>query len=164
MRTVFGVVVLALLGFAAYQRSTVWQSEEALWAEAARLSPEMPRPHLNLGIELEKRGQYDAAMREFELAQYWSQTTNRMEKHQRMSQASAESNISLLMLVEGRFHDARDMATHAIEVYPEIKTAYVNRATANLAMGHCALAILDYSRVGIADLPRCGPAAQNIRQ
>lgn len=155
VRFIFGLLTVGLLALTTFERSAVWQSEKALWAEAVRLSPKKPRPHLNLGLEFEKRGDYVLAMREFELARAWSLTLNRMPKHQRMSQAAAESNISLLLLVQGRFRDARDMASHAIEVYPEIRSAYLNRGTANLALGYCGLAVLDYARVGVPEMPRC---------
>ena len=58
-----GVIVL-VLGTASWQRNSVWQSEVALWRDAAMKSPNKPRPHYNLSKALMLKGDVDAALSE----------------------------------------------------------------------------------------------------
>lgn len=155
MKQVFGLSIILACAVASYNRSLVWQAEKSIWAEAARVSPESPRPHINLGIELEKEEKYDAALTEFNQALLLSQTANRMQKHQRMSAAAAESNIALIFLVKGQWQDAIRRSDRALEYHPGLASAYVNKGMAYLIAGRCDLVAEAYILGGGEKLPRC---------
>jgi protein O-mannosyl-transferase len=63
-------VILALLllgGYAwgTYQRNSVWKSEESLWRDDVLKSPRNGRGHMNYGLALMSRGDYQEASRQF---------------------------------------------------------------------------------------------------
>lgn len=154
MKPFLGLLLCCVLALFSSRRVDVWQSEEALWQEAVRQSPEMPRTHMNLGSVYEQRHRYQDAMDQYQETMRWSWTANRMQKHQRMSRAMAESNIALLLLTRSDFKGAIEMATAALNTYP-IRGALLNRGTAYLALHRCDDMIIDYLQAGIWDLPRC---------
>ncbi len=65
---VIGVAVLAGAVTMDRVRSAVWNDDVRLWQEAVRLSPENRSAHLNLGVSLMIREEYDQAEAEFRRA------------------------------------------------------------------------------------------------
>ncbi len=53
----FGLIIL-MLALSTYERNRVWQSPIALWADAARKSPDKDRPLVNIGRELIAQGRH----------------------------------------------------------------------------------------------------------
>ena len=157
----FGLLWLVVLCSSTWTRSLVWQSETQLWEEAALRSPRMPRPHLNLGLIYERELRLDDALSQFEHARYLTLQVGRDRKHQLMSRASAESNIALVRLMQEDYPEALHMATLAINSYPELINAYINRALAELTMGMCDAAEQDFKKSGLERYPRCGETGAN---
>ena len=157
VHVVKGLAVLLFLALAVvtYRRSLVWQSENALWTDAVSSSPEMPRPHLNLGLEYEKAGDLQRALAEFDTAERLSYASYRNGKHQRMSRVAARSNIALIWLVQGRYRESEELLNAALTDWPGYPQALVNRGTAKLAQGRCQEAAIDYLMAGVLELPRC---------
>ena len=56
-----GLLGLALCALVSMRQVTVWQSEIALWAQAVGVSPDLPRPRVNLAAALIKTRQWDPA-------------------------------------------------------------------------------------------------------
>jgi hypothetical protein len=56
-----GAALAVVLAAATFARNRVWSSDVALWADAARKSPDKARPYLNLGTALREAGRADAA-------------------------------------------------------------------------------------------------------
>ncbi|MBI2504362.1 MAG: tetratricopeptide repeat protein [Candidatus Latescibacteria bacterium] len=65
-----GILVAVWLGSyggLSWQRTQVWQSPEALWQDALRKGPHMPRPHLYVGDCHQQAGRHEEALREYAL-------------------------------------------------------------------------------------------------
>ena len=62
-RAAWAALALVLCGFGAMTaaRSAIWSDPLALWRDAAAKAPDARTPHLNLGVTLMDRGQYDEA-------------------------------------------------------------------------------------------------------
>jgi protein O-mannosyl-transferase len=57
--------IAAILGFTTLLRIEVWTNSLTLWKDAATKSPELARPHLNLGMAYQAAGADDLAMAEY---------------------------------------------------------------------------------------------------
>src|SRR5262249_44959108 len=62
------VSVSLLLGILTIQRNNVWANNAELWKDAARKSPNLVRPAMNLGSAYEVEGKQDAALEEYQRA------------------------------------------------------------------------------------------------
>ncbi len=151
----FGLLLMSTLAFATYSRSLVWQSEKTLWADAARKSPGLPRPHINLGLELEREGRFDASMSEFIKALKTSRTVEWPPYMKQSSKSTAMSNIALILLVQGHYPESAELSSATLKEFPTLRPALVNRGTAYLAMGRCFDAQKDYLAAAVARLPVC---------
>jgi protein O-mannosyl-transferase len=58
-------ILLAAYAYGTYQRNAVWRSEETLWRDVARKSPENGRGLMNYGLALMGRGDYRGAEKYF---------------------------------------------------------------------------------------------------
>ncbi len=67
---VWACSLLLLVFFSAgvIKRNAVWKDEVSLWNDAKNKSPNLVRPHNNLGEAYDKLGEYDRAISEFESA------------------------------------------------------------------------------------------------
>ncbi len=151
----FGLFLLGALATATYSRGLVWQSEKTLWAEAARKSPGLPRPHINLGLEYQREGQYAASLNEFLYARATSKTVQWPNDQKRFSRSTAEANIALIWMIQGRFEDSAALSTATLRDFPTLRPALINRGTAYLAMGRCFDAQRDYLAAAVPRLPVC---------
>ena len=70
-------ILLAAYAYGTYQRNTVWRSEETLWRDVTRKSPENGRGLMNYGLALMGKGDYRGAEKYFTdaLRQYPSYPT-----------------------------------------------------------------------------------------
>jgi tetratricopeptide (TPR) repeat protein len=57
---------VAVLSFLAFERSGVWRSEETLWTDTIRVSPEGQTAYYNLAVHYFSRGEYEKTFRLFE--------------------------------------------------------------------------------------------------
>jgi len=58
-------ILLAAYAYGTHQRNTVWRSEETLWRDVARKSPENARGLMNYGLALMRKGDYRGAEKYF---------------------------------------------------------------------------------------------------
>ncbi len=65
---VCSILMLVFYSATAVKRNTVWKDEISLWSDAKKKSPNLVRPHNNLGEAYDKRGEYKKAIAEFEAA------------------------------------------------------------------------------------------------
>lgn len=155
MRSLIGTAILLACAVLTYQRSHVWQSPESIWAEAVKESPLLPRTHLNLSGVYQEQKRYDDAIAEDQKAWDLSGDVRRMRRHQEMTEQSAESDMALLYLMKGDFRMSARMNGAILSSHPNDKTALINMAAAEMALGMCPQAFVDYMKAGIADLPHC---------
>lgn len=156
----FGLLLLLGMALLSFRQSLVWQSEMSLWAQAVAVSPQSPRPRINLGLELQQRGRYPEALAQYQEAVRLSWDKRRLPSHQAISMAGASNNIAALLMTAGRFEESRSLSDLVLKDWPRMPEALVNRGTANLALGNCAGAIADYKLAyevaGVkSGLPKC---------
>lgn len=60
------LVMLVAYGCLTIERNQVWADEFQLWKDASRKAPEKVRPHINLAVVYQSRGQADRAIEEYE--------------------------------------------------------------------------------------------------
>ncbi len=123
-----GAVVLAaavaVLSLATFERNKVWARSETLWRDAERKSPQLARPHLNLGVAYQAAGRYDEALAEYAHA---------LSVNPRL--ALAYSNMSSIHLHRGDLEGAEALLIKAIELSPGRIGPYVNLAGIKLQRG-----------------------------
>jgi tetratricopeptide (TPR) repeat protein len=141
--------VAAVLGWGSYCRNEVYQSELAIWDDTVRNSPLNYRAYLSLGKAHDGRGQYDAAVRDYDHAlllrhDFVEVYNNRGAAYEAMGQADA----------------AIKDYDKAIALQPGAAEAYCNRGNIHQSMGHYEAAIEDYDKA-IALKPNLAAAYQN---
>jgi len=62
------VALLAIFGYATWQRCEVWKTDESLWFDVTQKSPHNGRGLMNYGLTLMARGDYQGALANFERA------------------------------------------------------------------------------------------------
>jgi tetratricopeptide (TPR) repeat protein len=61
-------LVVVILAIATYERNTIWQSEQSLWQDVVRKSPNKARGHSNLGASFADQEQWTEALGEYQIA------------------------------------------------------------------------------------------------
>lgn len=61
MRVLIGALILLVCAWRTQDRLEDWRSDRALFTAAVAVTPDWPRPHLNLGYALGRVGEADAA-------------------------------------------------------------------------------------------------------
>jgi len=71
MKTILsGFIILVLIGFghSTFMRNFAWKNEKSLWIDSAEKSPDLCRPHHNLGRYYQDHGYYQKAIQEYQKA------------------------------------------------------------------------------------------------
>jgi tetratricopeptide (TPR) repeat protein len=141
--------VAAGLGWGSYCRNEVYQSELSIWEDTVRKNPLNYRAYLSLGKAHDGRGQYDAAVRDYDHAlllrhDFVEVYNNRGAAYEAMGHAEA----------------AIKDYDKAIALQPDVAEAYCNRGNIHQSMGHYEAAIEDYDKA-IALKPNLAAAYQN---
>jgi protein O-mannosyl-transferase len=108
--------VLALvLGFATYRRNEVWANNLTLWTDTVQKSPELERPHLNLGIAHMSTGQVDRALEEY-----------RYVLSLNPKSTAAYVNIATIEFSKGDFEGAERTLQKVVQLSPSLWASYIN--------------------------------------
>jgi tetratricopeptide (TPR) repeat protein len=142
-------VVVAVLGWGSFCRNEVYRSDLIIWDTTVRNCPLNYRAYLSLGKAHDSRGQYDAAVRDYDHAillrrDFVEAFNNRGAAYEAMGQAEA----------------AIKDYDKAIALQPDAAEAYSNRGNIHQSMGHYEAAIKDYAKA-IALNPNLAAAYQN---
>jgi len=97
-----------------------WAEAEACLRKALKESPRHARGHNNLGLVLARRGDRDAALAEFARAG--------------CDRADAQANLALVLAMEGRLEDARELYTAAAAAKPGSESAREGLRAADAAL------------------------------
>lgn len=62
MRALVAALLLGLCAWRSHVRLEAWRSDEALWTAAVAVSPDLPRPSLNLAVAQMRASRIDAAV------------------------------------------------------------------------------------------------------
>jgi len=130
--SLFALVIVAL-SIASSLRNTVWASETALWADAARKSPALVRPHQNLGLYYGMQGRLQDAKRELITA--LALEPSNIELH---------NNLGVVYKQLGKYDHAVQEYTTALKLFPGDVMARYNLGNLYLAQGKIPEAIREY--------------------
>lgn len=121
----WGWLVLIGLALLTQARVVVWQSEIALWEEAARRSPQKPRVQLNLGRAYALVGRNDDALQAFARAKVVSADPRRTEAEWRNGPNFADVNTALLQLALGQYDEAKRRLREVVTRAPTFQPALI---------------------------------------
>lgn len=109
------IVIVLALSFATYQRNKTYSSALTLWEDTVRKSPANSRARLNYGVELDRAGSLQEAVRQF-----------REAIRLKPDYAEAYSNLGNALAKTGNQQAAFDSFAEAIRLNPEYANAYSN--------------------------------------
>jgi tetratricopeptide (TPR) repeat protein len=130
---VLTVVVLGVYSVATVHRNTVWRSDETLWRDTVRKSPESASVHNEMGIVLAARGAVEAAIGEY-------QTALRLDP----GLPRAHNNLGTLLEQKGQIDQAIEHYLEAIAASPSFAKAYNNLGNAYVKKGRLKEAVEAY--------------------
>ena len=163
------VVVAAALGWGTYQRNEVYQSDLAIWNDTVEKCPLNSRACNNCGVALKSKGQYDAAIKDYDKAieldpNYAEAYNNRGNALNRKGQGDAAikdydkalslkpddvrayNNRGNALNVKGRYEAAIKDFDKALSLKSDYTEAYYNRGNAYCGKGQYDAAIKDYDK------------------
>lgn len=111
------VILLTTCSFVTWQQVSYWKSSTTLFNHALAVNRDNYIAHYNLGIVLEKGGNYEAALARFDKAIAVAQWYADLYIHR-----------SACLNKLGRTNEALEALNNAIELNPELVTAHINRA------------------------------------
>jgi tetratricopeptide (TPR) repeat protein len=117
------LAVAAALGWGTYQRNEVYQSALAIWNDIAEKCPLNYRAYNNRGKAYRSKGQYDAAIKDYDKA-----------IELKSDCAEAYYNRGNALNSEGQYDAAIRDYDKAIELKPDFALAYNNRAVTHYQM------------------------------
>jgi tetratricopeptide (TPR) repeat protein len=148
--TIFVIVMVPALCMATYQRNAVWESEVALWGDAAVKSPRKARPLNNLGYA------YFAKDRTFEAIERFKAALNINPDY-----AEAHFNIGLAYAEKGLRYKAMEHYQRAVMLRPSIFEAQVNLGNIYMELGKPELAAERY-KAALRTIPMSSMAHVNL--
>jgi tetratricopeptide (TPR) repeat protein len=142
-RVTLGVAALLVvaLGAATMQRTLVWQSDEALWSDAAAKAPDEAHPLNELAVLRERRGDLEGAL------DLWLRA--RPLTADRQLGGTIDGNIGVIHFRRGEYAKAREYLESGLRLHPD-------QFNAQRTLG----AVL-YTQA--AALPMAGPRAGDAR-
>ncbi|MFA5116283.1 MAG: tetratricopeptide repeat protein [Candidatus Omnitrophota bacterium] len=176
-------LLIACYSAMAYQRNKVWQSDLALWDDAARKSPLKARPLVNRGLAYAKNDRFDLALADYdkaieinpENAGIYIDRGLAYQNSGRLDLALADynkaielnpdyteayNNRGIVYAAKGDFDQAIADFLRSIEIDPGYANAYYNRGLAYQNKGRLDLALDDYNKA-IRINPRYSDAYSN---
>jgi Tfp pilus assembly protein PilF len=152
-RQVFGVtsalIVVALMG-CAWHQTTFWRDSQTLWLRALACTSDNCTAHNNLAMDLQNRGDNDAAIRHCEEALAINP-----------DYAEAHNNLGISLQRRGENDAAIEHFAKAIAIKPDFAAAYNNMGTGLFTQGRLAEAETSY-RSALELTPECVEAHANL--
>jgi tetratricopeptide (TPR) repeat protein len=115
LKMVIGCSVVAVFAVWTYERNGVWRDEIVFWNDVVKKSPQKARPHNNLGNALKRKGEIDAARKQYNRALQINPAYSK-----------AHNNLGTALAAQGRIEDALVHFTKALEIRPNYAEAYNN--------------------------------------
>jgi len=120
--SIFIILVLIAQGHSTFMRNFIWKTEESLWIDAIDKSPNLPRPHHNLGKYYGDTGQKEKA-----IAQYKEALNLKRGSHAETYHLT-HFNLALIYVSTNETDKAVEHLEKAIEIVPYYADAYNNLA------------------------------------
>ena len=134
-RLKIGAVCLVVIVFAVwtYQRNEVWKDDLTFWQDCVAKSPKKGMPHLNLGVALRERGNFDESIGEFHKALQFDPEDEK-----------APFNLGVALGKKGQADEAIKYYLKALELKPDFFDAHNNLGIALSGQGKYDEAIAHY--------------------
>ncbi|HMB14869.1 MAG TPA: tetratricopeptide repeat protein, partial [Pelovirga sp.] len=116
---VIAAALVCVLGYATFQRNTVWQDEIGLWQDVITKSPDKSRPYNNLAVAMHGKGQFAESI------DVLSRSVELDPEH-----PHAYNNLALALMMTKRSYEAVPLLKKAIGLDLRYADAYVNLAAA----------------------------------
>jgi tetratricopeptide (TPR) repeat protein len=125
--------LLLILGMASWQRTWVYESEEAFWTDTLTRNPDSWMAHNNLGYALFRKGQVDDAVPHYQkaLGIY-------------PNYAKARNNLGVALFQKGQLNDAMAQFQKAVEINSNYAEAHSNLGNALVQKGQLEDAVVHY--------------------
>ncbi|MBF0520212.1 MAG: tetratricopeptide repeat protein, partial [Nitrospirae bacterium] len=166
---VLALILFVLLGVLTYKRNSLWQDGVAIWEDAAKKSPLKVRPHNSLGNAYLLRGDFEKAIKEYEIAlrlmpSYFGAYYNMGRAYEKLgNNALAEkcyleaiilkpnfpealNNIGTLFKKQGQNTKAHKYYALALTLKPDFVEAINNEALLYAAEGWFDVALNDFEK------------------
>ena len=116
--SIFVVLALVAIGHSTFIRNFAWKTEEALWSDAVEKSPNLSRPHINLG-----KAYAGVGLRQMALDQY-RKALDLPDGPNRRAHYLAHYNIGLIYKSLKNNDRAKENFLKAVELEPRFPPAY----------------------------------------
>jgi len=126
-------VVAIVFSVWTYQRNIVWSDDVILWEDCVKKSPQIARPHYNLGLALFNQGRTAEAVEHYLEA-----------LRIKPDLEAAHNNLGNALLKQGRTAEAIEHYLKALRIKPDFERAHNNLGNALLKQGRTAEAIEHY--------------------
>lgn len=131
------VLVFLVLGMGTHARTQVWRSNLTLWTDAARKSPNKPRPFINLGLAQEEIGDLDAALRSHSTSLSLAFQPRLTQYQQAFSRVASETNIARVLAQTGQEAAALRILNDVVARHPLFPHSRWNRGVLLARLGRC---------------------------
>jgi len=161
--------VLLVLGGLTWHQCGIWHDTEGLWSYAALVAPESDIVHYNLGLTLEKRGDFEGAVQNYRqalktnpassdvnynlagLLARGGESEEAIRHYQRALETEpnapdAQNNLGELLMRRGELVQATQHFQQAIAINPKYAKAFNNLGAALSQQGDVDGAIQDYRK------------------
>jgi len=135
LQSTFGMAMLLILGTLSWQRSWVFENDEALWKDTLAKNPDCCLARTNLGVIFLDRGETDAAVAQFQKAL-------RIDSNF----ATATLDMGCAFLRMGQVDQAIDQFNKTLEMNPNYPIAHDNLGEALIKKGQVDEAITQFQK------------------
>ena len=160
-RFIVGLVLIWLFCLAGLtvRRSAVFESELSLWSDAVVVSPQKPRPYINLGLAKERAGDIQGAFLAHQTALALAYQGRLTAYQQRFSRIASLTNLARMLAQNHEEEAALRMLNQVIAEAPLFPHSRLNRGVLLARMGRCEEAEPDWAIAVKLEpgwtLPRC---------
>lgn len=151
VRCLLFCTVAILCGLFTFDRNKVWSNEVSLWQDSIEKSPNLARPHNNLGVALSKKGRYAEA-----IAHYG--TAIRLKNNY----LDARYNMAKALYYDGRYEETVKQCRETLRLNPYQPETHLQLGMALKEMGRVREA-LEHYRVALQMNPQDGRTKDRIR-
>ncbi len=128
------IALSIVLGIATVKRNMVWQTEQTLWEDIVKKSPNKYRANLNLGNVYQLQGKYDKSL------PYYDKAISVMPYGYK-----ALNSRAVVYYMKGRMDEAMADLNRSIQANPQYDDPYNNRANMYRQRGEFQKALEDYN-------------------
>lgn len=133
--SVFFLFVLFSLSLSTYTRNFIWKNEVSLWRDVVNKAPRKARGYTNLGAALEKLGETENAIINYDQALMINP-----------DEEMAHNNLGVALDKQGKLEEASVHFSQALRIKPHFALAHNNIGEVLLKKGETEEAILHFSK------------------